>query len=425
MKIQKNSTQVSPFSGISFVNAEFDKSGLGKLIDKELGIRQSTKGYTYNNVIKNLINVFYCGGDCAEDIQTHVGNDLKLIPGNVVSSADTVLRIIKELATDNTEYVSKQGIKYNFNSNNALNSLNIKSLLLTKQLVSGESYDFDYDNQIIPTDKYDTKCTYKKVNGYCPGIATIDNKIVYIENRDGNANVKFEQAATLTRAYKILNDNNIKINRSRMDAGSYSKEIIDVVAKNSSLFYIRSNRSADLYSQILEIEKWEKVEINHKTYEVGSLKFTQFAENENYRQVIMREANTDKQLDLFTGDNFKYRSILTNDWKNTEKDIIEFYNQRGSSEKTFDIMNNDFGWSHLPCSFLNQNTAYLLIMALAKNFYNHIVNKVSLVFEDIQPTTRLKRFIFRFITVSGKWIYTGRQWVLKLYTNRPYDLLPA
>ena len=423
MKIQKNSVTVSPFSGIAFVNNEFNKSGLSQLIDKELGKRQSTKGYTYSNVIKNLSNVFYCGGDCAEDIQTHVGNDLKSIPGNVVSSADTVLRVVKELATDNTEYVSQQGKSYNFNINNKLNSLNIKSLILTKQLITGESYDFDYDNQIIPTEKYDTKRTYKNVNGYCPGIATIDNKIVYIENRDGNANVKFEQATTLARAYKLLNDNNIKINRSRMDAGSYSKEIIDVVAKNSKLFYIRSNRSADLYSQILKIKEWKTVEINYKIYEVASIKFAQFSETENYRQVIMREKSTDKQLDLFTGDNFKYRSILTNDWQSTEKDVIEYYNQRGSSEKTFDIMNNDFGWNHLPCSFLNENTAYLIIMAIAKNFYNYVVEKVSMVFDDIQPTTRLKRFIFRFITVAGKWVYSGRQWVLKLFSDRPYDLL--
>ncbi|MDO9153529.1 MAG: IS1380 family transposase [Paludibacter sp.] len=425
MKIQKNSSTVSPFSGIAFVNNEFNKSGMCQLIDKELGRRQSTKGYTYSNVIKNLSHVFYCGGDCAEDIQTHVGNDLKLIPNNVVSSADTVLRVVKELSTDNSTFFSQQGKSYNFNINSNLNNLNIKSLLLTKQLIAGESYDFDYDNQIIPTDKYDTKRTYKKVNGYCPGIATIDNKIVYIENRDGNANVKFEQAATLTRAYKVLNDNNIKVNRSRMDAGSYSKDIIDVVAKNSKLFYIRSNRSADLYSQILEIKEWTKVEINYKIYEVASIKFTQFCENENYRQVIMREASTDNQLDMFTGDNFKYRSILTNDWENTEKDVIEYYNQRGSSEKTFDIMNNDFGWNHLPCSFLNENTAYLIIMAIAKNFYNYVVEKVSLVFDDIQPTTRLKRFIFRFITVAGKWVYSGRQWVLKLYSDRPYDLLMA
>src|SRR5665811_936056 len=287
MKVQKISSTISPFSGISFVNNEFKESGLSQLIDNVLGKRTSTKGYTYGNVIKNLSNVFYCGGDCAEDIQAHVGNDLKLIPGNVVSSADTVLRVVKELATDNSTFVSKQGISYNFNINNKLNDLNIKSLLLTIQLKEGEIYDFDYDNQIIPTKKYDTKRTYKQVNGYFPGIATIGDKIVYIENRDGNANVKFEQAATLTRAYNLLNNNDIKVNRSRMDAGSYSKEIIEVVAKNSQLFYIRANRSADLYSQIVAIKKWEKVEINFKRYEVASIEFTQFFEDKKYRLVIM------------------------------------------------------------------------------------------------------------------------------------------
>jgi len=423
MKIQKISSTVSPFAGISYVNNEFNVSGMSQLIDNELGCRASTKGYTYANVIRNLSNVFFCGGDCAEDIQTHVGDDLKLIPGNLVSSADTVLRVIKELATDNKEYISQSGIAYNFNINNTLNSLNIKSLLLTNQLQAGCIYDFDYDNQIIPTEKYDTKRTYKKVNGYLPGIATIADKIVYIENRDGNANVKFEQAGTLTRAYNLLNDNDIKVNRSRMDAGSYSKEIIEVVAKNSNLFYIRANRSADLYNQIIAIEKWEKVVINYKNYEVASLQFTQFFEDKNYRLVIMREDSSDNQLDLFTGDTFKYRSILTNDWQSTEKEVIEYYNQRGASEKTFDVMNNDFGWNHLPCSFLNENTAYLIIMAIAKNFYNYVVEKVSHIFDDIQPTTRLKRFIFRFITVAGKWIFSGRQWVLKLYTERPYDQL--
>jgi len=423
MKVQINSSTISPFAGISYVNNEFDKSGISQLIDKELGMRASTKGYTYANVIKNYSNLFYCGGDCAEDIDTHLGKDLKLIPGNIVSSPDTLLRVVKELATDNNVYKSQNGISYNFNINNTLNSLNIKSLLLTNQLQAGSSYDFDYDNQIIATEKYDTKCTYKKYNGYFPGIATLGDKIVYIENRDGNANVKFEQAGTLTRAYKLLNDNDITVNRSRMDAGSYSKDIIEVVAKNSKLFYIRANRSADLYSQIIAIEKWDKVTINYKDYEVASLKFTQFFEDKNYRLVIMREVSSDNQLDLFTGDTFKYRSILTNDWESTEKEVIEYYNQRGASEKTFDVMNNDFGWNHLPCSFLNENTAFLIIMAIAKNFYNYVVEKVSQIFDDIQPTTRLKRFIFRFITVAGKWIFTGRQWVLKLYTDRPYDRL--
>jgi hypothetical protein len=415
MKVQKISSNVSSFAGISFVNNSFNETGISQLIDNELGTRVKTVGFSYSDIIRNQFNIFFSGGDCAEDIQTHLGKHLKSIPGNHVPSADTILRGIKELSTQNTSFTSNQGKTYDFNINTKLNLLNIKSLLLTRQLKKDTYYDFDYDNQIIATEKYDTKHTYKHTKGYFPGVATIGNKIVYIENRDGNANVKFEQASTLSRAYNLLKENGIKINRSRMDAGSYSKEIINEVASNSKLFYIMANKCAELFRQIIEIEKWERVEINYKIYEVASMRFTQFFEEENYRLVIMREKNDDNQIDMFTGDTFIYRSILTNDWQSTEKEVIEYYNQRGSSEKLFDVMNNDFGWKHLPCSFMNENTAFLIIMAVAKNFYNYFVEKVAKYFKDILPTTRLKRFIFRFISVAGKWVYTGRQWVLKLF----------
>jgi len=39
-----------------------------------------------------------------------------------------------------------------------------------------------------------------------------------------------------------------------MDAGSYAKDIIEVVAKNSELFYIRANKSGGIFEQIQEIE---------------------------------------------------------------------------------------------------------------------------------------------------------------------------
>ncbi len=402
------------------MNELFNRVGLSSLIDKELGIRSKLVGYQYSEIIRNLSNVFLSGGDCIEDINTPLKDHLKTIPNNNVPSPDTVLRGINELSTENTSFESDALKAYNFNINYKLNTLNIKSLLLTKQLERGKSYDFDYDNQVLANNKYDAKRTYKKNTGYFPGIATIGDKVVYLENRDGNANVKFKQAETLRNAYELLLSEQISIKRSRMDAGSYSKEIIDVVNEYSKLFYIRANKSANLLLQIKEITDWQTVEINYKKYEVASLEFKQFYQDKEYRLVIMREKSSSTQIDAFTGDTFIYRSILTNDWQSTEKEIIEYYNQRGASEKTFDIMNNDFGWKHLPFSFLNQNGAFMIITVMIKNFYNYVVKKVAEVFPDIQPTTRLKRFIFRFISVAGKWKYQGRGWVLKLYTKRPY-----
>jgi hypothetical protein len=137
----------------------------------------------------------------------------------------------------------------------------------------------------------------------------------------------------------------------------------------------------------------------------------------------MREKTNDPQLDLFEGEKFNYRCILTNDHQSTEKGVIEYYNQRGANEKTFDIQNNDFAWKHLPTSNMGANTAYLILTAMLKNFYNYLVQKVALVFDDILPTSRLKRFIFRFISVAGYYVKRARKWTLILYTTRPYDKL--
>lgn len=47
-----------------------------------------------------------------------------------------------------------------------------------------------------------------------------------------------------------------------------------------------------------------------------------------------------------------YRCILTNDHSSSVREIVEFYNRRGGKERIFDEMNNGFGWSHLPKSFI-------------------------------------------------------------------------
>ncbi len=72
-----------------------------------------------------------------------------------------------------------------------------------------------------------------------------------------------------------------------MDAGSYSKEIIETVAENSLNFYIRANKSQILTEQIQQVAQWQTVEINFKEYQVASIPFTQFFAEKNYRLVIL------------------------------------------------------------------------------------------------------------------------------------------
>ena len=102
------------------------------------------------------------------------------------------------------------------------------------------------------------------------------------------------------------------------------------------------------------------------------------------------------------------------------EDIITFYNERGASEKNFDIQNNDFGWSHLPFSFMAENMVFMMVTAMLKNFYLYLVRHISEKVKPLKKTSRLKAFILHFVSVPAKWVRTGRQNVLNLYTNKTY-----
>ena len=56
---------------------------------------------------------------------------------------------------------------------------------------------------------------------------------------------------------------------------------------------------------------------------------------------------------------------------------VEFYNLRGGKERIFDDMNNGFGWDRLPKSFMAENTVFLLLTALIRNFYKAIMSRLD------------------------------------------------
>ena len=120
-------------------------------------------------------------------------------------------------------------------------------------------------------------------------------------------------------------------------------------------------------------------------------------------------------------DAYTYRCILTNDYKSSTRDIDEYYNLRGGKERNFDDMNNGFGWSRLPKSFMAENTVFLLFTALIHNFYKTIRSRLDTKALGLKKTRRIKAFVFRFSAVPAKWIMTARQYVLNIYTeNRAY-----
>ena len=45
---------------------------VGPVIDKVLGLRCTSYGYQYSEIAGSLSSVFFCGGDCVEDMTSHL-----------------------------------------------------------------------------------------------------------------------------------------------------------------------------------------------------------------------------------------------------------------------------------------------------------------------------------------------------------------
>ncbi|KAA1242112.1 transposase [Aquimarina sp. RZ0] len=193
------------------------------------------------------------------------------------------------------------------------------------------------------------------------------------------------------------------------------KEVTDFYQQQGADFFIRANNSAVLIQTAGQQTDWKPCTINYQEYEITSFDY-QLGQY-THRIIAYRQANKTGQASLLSNDSKKYLFIITNDKQISEKQAIELYNKRGDSERVFDIQNNDFNWNSMPHSFLHQNTVYLIIMAVAHIIYKWIVAFFADIVNGITKTSRLKKFIFRFVNTVAKFTRSGRREITHLATD--------
>jgi len=409
-------SNVTPFGGIHLIHKQLLAHGAIDFIDNQLGARVKTIGYNYSDILLARIYTAFCGGNATEDVNYVRGNTLKQLKGINIPSADTILRGDKELSVPCAYIETASGKANKINANPKMNEFLVNTAVKFMQLNPGDkNLTYDFDHQFIPAEKYDAEYSYKNKKGYFPGVATISNIPVYIEGRNGNCNVKTEQLSTHKRALKLLASKGIKPRYARMDCGSYLKEVTDYFHEEDILFSIRASNSETLLTMAADTPNWKPCAINFQDIEVNSFKY-QFG-NFEHRIIAYRMPNKTGQKSVFTNDAKNYLFIITNDWGISEKEAIVFYNKRGDSERVFDMQNNDFNWDSMPHSFLEENTVYLIIMAVAHIMYKWLLNIFSKVVDGLTKTSRLKKFIFRFVATVVKITRSGRRIIAHLATH--------
>ena len=407
-------SRVTPFVGLHLIHKQLSSKKFGQFIDDQLGARVKTVGYHYSELFLTRFYTTFCGGSATEDVNYIRENTLEQLKCFKVPSADTILRGDIELATTCRNIETGSGKANKINVNTKMNAFLI-SCAKFFDILPNEDLVYDFDHQFIPTEKYDATYSYKKERGYFPAVVSIADLPLYIEGRNGNCSVKTTQLETHKRALGALQEQGIYPKYARMDAGSYIQEVTDYFDSQQMLFFIRANQSQCLLEAASRSEQWQDCTIGYQDMQTTTLAY-QFGHTA-HRIVAYRVPNKTGQINTFTGDRYKYMFIMTNDWEVDDKTAIEFYNQRGASEKVFDVQNNDFNWRCMPHSFLQENTVYLIIMAVAHIVYKWLIKSISKHIKGLSPKARLKRFIFRFVNTVAKVTKSGRRQIIALATT--------
>jgi len=424
MKILK-SEKVSPFGGLNFVLEELDRLKIEKEFSTFLPSLPPQSNYSWRDILYSFWSVFFCGGDCIEDLSEHFSSRFSN-PTLKIPSPDTVLKRFAELAVNTDLLKTPRGVKtHELNFQPELNKLNLK-LVKKLGLLPEKDITLDFDNTIIYTRKADARMTYTKEFGYNPGVGLVEGNVVFVENRNGNTSSQILQEKSLSDAFTLLEEQQIKVSRFRADAAFFKFETLQVVNKYVDKLYVRPRMNEAVARAIAQVEKWLPLKNGIEEPEfLGEALFTPFirtaerledpVELTEYRLIVIKQRRLDGQVNLFTGEAFCYRCILSSDYEMTAEEIVDFYGQRGAAEREFDVLKNDFSWNNLPFSKLDQNTVFLLFTAMCKNIYTYLIRLFSAKSESLRPTFRIKKFIFRFICIPAKWVRKARSWHLRLF----------
>ena len=406
-KLQICNRKINPFGGINFIISAMREKKIDELIDKQLGKRPKQANYSCSDVLLAWIYSNLCGAERMEDIQQT--RSLFNIPNLKMPSSDRVSQIFRSLATKTEIFTSTSGVKHQFNIHNSLNNLMLDVALKLKVLRKNTEYTLDYDNTVINCEKYDSMSTYLQTKGYQPGICFINKIPVYIENRNGNSSANYKIKDTIERGYEILVGKGIIINKLRSDSAACTSELFRFLDDHPDIeYFIKFQKRKNTPLIASSVTEWEELP-KYGIY-MGCVHYNHYGQ--------IRRFIVTKKIDDTEPKN--YMAILTNNETMTNKEVYYFYNKRGAIERNFDDLKNNFNWSRIPFSFLNENTVFLIISAIAYIIYQYIINALSKKLDFVKKSFWLKNFIFHFITVGSEWI---DQQTLRLYTDKDYQVL--
>lgn len=428
-KINHSEKNITPFGGLNYIYEAFISAGIPQVIDKLMGKRDNRATYKYSDITLSLFGNAMCNGEYVSDLKNFKAKFKNQLFSSIPSH-DSVEYACQSLKVSNKVFtVEKAGktITHEVNAPDALNKALVSLGVFCGLLKPGAGETtLDYDNAIVANEKHDSRKTYKMNEGYHPGIAFVGECPVHIENHNGNTPARYRQKEIIEACLSNLEVSGVIAKHFRGDSASYQENVLGLLEGKKCHYYIRNSDSkAFALACAGEGVVWQKVEINNKVLEVASVEYHAFGHETTRRVVATRSMRADRQIDLFTGNAYEYRGIITSNREMGNKEVIEFYNQRGNdSERGNKCLLSDFNLKHLPFMDMDTNTVYMLLMAMCNVLFEYakrilVHNKAT----GVSLSDRVKKVCFWYVSVCTAFTKHSRQMILTVFGPVEYHRL--
>jgi hypothetical protein len=422
MQVQVKPAFYQCFGGINFIEADFNALDFQTLITQHLGSRSHQAVYSYADAIKHLLLMFAIGGDVLDDLHM-LKAQLQDHPHLSICSPDTVEYVCNQLKTDTICRLTDKSVQHYINEHEGFNRLLAVISVAGATLNTKEDYTLDYDGHIVENTKRDNACNYKHTRSYYPVVCSINKLPVYMQNRNGNTPESYGHLGIVQQTIAHCRALQLKVAKFRADACCYEQKTLQWLEQNNMVYYIRAEMNVSLRIALEDELQWQPAMLGYRKVEVCSITEKLFGKKEPERRIVAYRYRVTGQLSLEDGSGgYRYYAVVTNDQQSDAQHCIAFYNHRGcEGEHHFKELDHDFGWDHLPFDNMATNTVYMYMTVIAYLLFNVFKMRYAKQCSFVRAEMRLKNFILHFVALTAKWIKTGRQYILKLFTHKDYS----
>ena len=402
--------------GLIVVAQLMQRLGLTQLVDQQLPVPGSNRGYRQGTIFNNFMLLFHEGGRCLDDV-SHLEKEkplMELLGCGQLPGAKTLGNWRRRVGR------SAQGMQ---------GLVNINKTILAAALYKRKQITLDIDATVIESNKRNAQFTYKKHRGYTPMVGHIGEtgQVVAVEFREGNESANKKNLEFIQRCQSALPDC-VSVSHVRIDAAGYQAAVINHAMDSAMGFAIRAKMDGTVKETISEIKDCEWYPLVHRdgsesdTEQVARTVHVMNETPQAFTLVVQRKRIDDddnSQLDIFINSDdetvargrYIYRAIATNLDELSDSALVHWYNQRGeASENRLKELRSDFAAARLPCGDFDANAAWLMLSCIAYNLFA----LMRMVLQHGWSTARAPRVRLRLYDVAGQIVRHARQWTVKV-----------